>query len=394
MPPRMRAPSRLELCCLLALAACGADASNPAGSDAGSSAASAALGAPRPQTLPTLTHDFGIVPHSETRQHDFVLDVRGTVGADWYSPGTHVDCSCARTELFLRSTDGTLTPIPVFQPDTAPKEGEVLVVRVILDTQKREAVDTKDLDSRVLVVLQRTDSRDPQKRVMWPLQFRFRVDAPIRVRPVATLDFERVPHARPKTISLNLSSDLPSRAVTFSNARCEDARVQLRIEPHDGYSLLQATLQPRDGDTGNLRAIVTVDTDLDPAYQLRIPAVAAFVPDLEAIPLAKISIRTDLSRAQDEGRAGSQYVLVTDHDLSRSEDFVVAKVTDAAGADASSQWSITFENVPGEPRSRRVHARWIGARSSEFRGELVLAKDTQKGPFLPIELVALHDKNP
>ena len=53
-----------------------------------------------------------------------------------------------------------------------------------------------------------------------------------------------------------------------------------------------------------------------------------------------------------------------------------------------------FENVPGEPRSRRVHARWTGARSSEFRGELVHAKDTQKGPFLPIELVALHDKNP
>ncbi len=394
MPPRMRARPDLLFCSLLALAACGdgSAAHDGAGTTAGNAPSASAQ--QHPVTLPTLSHEFGAVPHGETRQHDFVLDVRSIAGPGWYSPGTHVDCSCARTELFLRGSDGVLQPIPVFQPDTAPKDGEVLVVRVILDTQKREAVDTKDIDSRVLVVLQRADSNDPQKRVMWPLQFRFRIDAPIRVRPVATFDFERVPPARPKVVALNLSSDIAGRAVQFSNARCEDARVQLRIEPNDGYTLLHATLTPRTGDTGNLRAIVTVDTDLDPAYQLRIPAVAAFVPDLEAIPLPKVSIRADLTKPQDEGRGGSQYVLVTDHDLSRPEEFVVAKITDAAGRDATRLWSITFEKVPGEPRSCRVHARWTGSQASEFRGELVLAKDTQKGPFLRIELVALHDKNP
>lgn len=394
MPPRMRARPHLLLCSLIAFVACSEGSATPDGSAPTTGNAQPAGPQQQPVTLPTLSHEFGAVRHGETRQHDFVLDVRAIAGPGWYSPGTHVDCSCARTELFLRGRDDALQPIPVFQPDTAPKDGEVLVVRVILDTQKREAVDTKDIDSRVLVVLQRADSNDPQRRVMWPLQFRFRIDAPIRVRPVATFDFERVPPARPKTVALNLSSDLEGRAVKFSNAGCDDPRVQLRIEAQDGYTLLHATLTPRKGDTGSLRTIVTVDTDLDPAYQLRIPAVAAFVPDLEAIPLPKISIHADLTNPQDEGREGSQYVLVTDHDLSRPEDFVVAKITDAAGRDASRLWSITFEKVPGEPRSCRVHARWTGSQPSEFRGELLLAKDAQKGPFLPVELVALHDKNP
>jgi len=87
-------------------------------------------------------------------------------------------------------------------------------------------------------------------------------------------------------------------------------------------------------------------------------------------------------------------VVVTDHDTSRPEDFVVSTITDSQGKDASSSWAITFDRIDGDPRSRRVHARWTGASTTEFRGELSLCKDKDKGPFLVIELVALHDKNP
>ena len=210
MPPRMLAPRRTLLWpCLIALAACGRDSIEVAASVPQQNTV--------PQSPPALTHDFGSIPHGEVRMHDFVLDVRQQIGEGWYSPGTHVDCSCARTELWLRSKDGSERQIAIYSPDTAPRDGESLVIRTILDTSKREAVDTKDLDSRVLVVLQRTSSRDPQQRVMWPLQFRFRIDAPVRVRPVATIDFERVAPAKPRRITLNLSSDLPERAVAFRN---------------------------------------------------------------------------------------------------------------------------------------------------------------------------------
>ena len=387
MPLRMPAPRRTLLWpCLIALAACGRDSIEVAAAVPPQNAV--------PQSPPALTHDFGSIPHGEVRMHDFVLDVRQQIGEGWYSPGTHVDCSCARTELWLRSKDGSERPIAIYSPDTAPRDGESLVIRTILDTSKREAVDTKDLDSRVLVVLQRTSSRDPQQRVMWPLQFRFRIDAPVRVRPVATIDFERVAPAKPRRITLSLSSDSPERAVAFRNPKCEDPRVQLALEAQDGFTLLHASLLPQPGDSGNLRAIVTVDTDLESGYQLRIAAVAAFVPDMEAIPLPKLAIRADLRQAQREDKAGTQYVLATDHDESRPEDFLVARIVDASGKDASASWAITFEPVVGEPRSRRVHARWIGATTTEFRGELVLCKDVARGPFLPIELVALHDKNP
>lgn len=365
---------------------CAAAACGPSQADQ-----SVSQGPPQP---PVLTHDFGVVRHGEMRSHDFVLDLREVLGPGWYSPGTHVDCSCAKTELLLRQKDGSERLLAAYQSDAAPKDGEVLVVRTILDTQKREAVDSKELESRVLVVLQRVESRDPTKRVMWPLQFRFRVDAPVRVRPVATIDFERVPPAAPKVVTLTLASDLEGQAVRFSNPSCEDARVSLALEPKDGFTLLHATLSPTKGDSGNLRAIVEVATDLSPAYTLRVPAVAAFVPDLEAIPLPKIAIRADLSSPQSKERSGSQYVIATDHDATRPAEFVVARITDARGNDASASWSITFENVPGEPRSRRVLARWVGKAEAEFRGELVLCKDPKNGPFLPVELVALHDKNP
>ena len=87
-------------------------------------------------------------------------------------------------------------------------------------------------------------------------------------------------------------------------------------------------------------------------------------------------------------------MLVTDHDTSRPEEFVVARLLDAQGKDASASWAITFDRIDGDPRSRRVHVRWTGASETEFRGELALCKDKDKGPFLAIELVALHDKNP
>ena len=48
----------------------------------------------------------------------------------------------------------------------------------------------------------------------------------------------------------------------------------------------------------------------------------------------------------------------------------------------------------GDPRSSRLHLRWIGHRESEFRGQIVLAKDAANGPFLPIEVVALHAPPP
>lgn len=347
-----------------------------------------------PQDVPGEVHDFGVVRHGDSVRHDFVLDLRSKFGPGWYCPGTQVDCSCARTELWLRAEDGSERQVEIMNPASAPQEGEVLVVRTVLESGRREAVDTKETTSRVLVVLQPVNASDTTNRRAWPLQFRYRIDSPVRVRPVATLDFGRVPVSRPKTLELVLASDLEGRAVAFSQPQSDDPRVTLELEPRDGLAMLRATFTPATGDEGSVRALVTVETDLQPAYRLGLAATATPVPDLEAVPYPKLSLRADLREAQPEGKALSQYVLVTDHDPSRPEEFVVARLVDDRGQDASASFAVAFEPVPGEPRSRRVLVRWLGRQEREFRGELVLAKDPQSGPFLPIELVAIHDPRP
>lgn len=339
-----------------------------------------------------LVHDFGTIRHGESRQHDFVLDLRTALGEGWYAAGTHVDCSCARTEIWLRSRDGEERRVEILGPGSAPKEGEVLVVRTILDTQRREPIDTKVLESRAVVVLQHVDSRDPNQRAPWTLQFRFQVDSPVRVRPVAIVDFGRVAPSKPGEQTLTLSSDVEGREIRFREPISEDPRVRCTIEKGNGFTLLRVTFAPQKGDVGSLRSLIQIGTDLDPPYQVHLGVTATLAPDLEAIPFPKLSLRADLGVPQPPERAQSQYVMVTDHDATRPAAFVVARLVDDQGKDASDHFAVTLEPVPDEPRSCRVHVRWTGAATVEFRGQLVLAKDPVHGPFLPIELVALNDK--
>lgn len=341
-----------------------------------------------------LTHDYGTIQHGKAGEHDFVLDMRKDLGADYYLLGTHIDCSCARALPFFRDAAGHERAITAYGPDAVPAPGEVLVIRLQVDTARKEPVDVGPVDSHALVQFQHKDARDGNSRQQWFLMFHYAIDAPVRVHPFAVLDFERVPQSRPGTLVTTLASDLPNRPIRFGPAHCADPRVHLELEPRGELTFLRATLQPRGGDDGFVRTLVTVDTDLEAGYQIQLAAIAQIVPDLSAMPLPKLSLRADLRRPQPPERAQSQYLLVTDHDRSRPAEFAVARVVDATGNDASADFEITFEAVAGEDRSRRMRVRWIGHRETEFRGEIALAKDPQRGPFLAIELVALHSPQP
>lgn len=379
MAPPTRTPRSLALTALALLTACGEDAA-PQGRQG-------AQGPPQP---PAQFFDFGTIDHGKAREHDFVLDPNAVLGPGYYAAGAHVDCSCARTMLLLRDATGAERVVQVQSPASSPQPGEVLVVRTLVDTVHKEPIDHPPTDSRVLVVFQRTDARDAGSRVLWPLNFRFAVDAPVRVRPFAVLDFERVPASRQREVLTTLAGDLPDRPVRFGPVRCDDPRVELSLEPRDDLTFLRARLRPRPDDSGPFRALVTIDTDLDSGYRVQLAAVGTVVPDLEASPIPKVSLRADLRHEQTPERAQSQYILVSDHDLSRPAEFVVHSLVDQAGADARDCFDVTFEPVDGDPRAHRLRLRWVGHRDSEFRGELVLAKDPTEGPFLPIEVVALH----
>lgn len=367
-----RLPTRLALlgCCLLA--ACG-PADPPA----------------KPGVLPVLSHDYGTVPHGQAREHDFVVDLLGTLGPGWIAQGTQLDCSCARSRLAILDADGTVHPVARAHPAPLLQDGQKLIVTVLLDTAFKEAVDLKPVNSQGSIVLQRADSMYASDRKMWPMRLRFAIDAPVRLKPFAVLDFERVPVSVPRKLTTVLLSDIPNQPIAFGPASCADPRVQLQLLEREDKTLLETKFVPTE-QTGSFRSLVTIDTDLPSGYQVKIPVVGKVVPDLEVSPIAKISLLTDLTRAQPETAAASQYVQVTDHDKSRPAGFVVAQVVDGSGADASDSFAVRFEPLDGDERTHRMYVRYTGGQAGEFRGEIVLAKDPEKGPFLPIQLVALH----
>ena len=373
--PATRLPAHLALlgCCLLA--AC--DPGHPP---------------VEPGTLPVLSHDYGTVPHSQAREHEFVIDLLGTIGPGWIAQGAQLDCSCARSKLSILDATGTVQPVDPGHPAPLLQEGEKLILTVQLDTAFKEAVDLERVTSQGSLVLQRADSMRADRK-LWPIRLHFAIDAPVRLQPFAILDFERVPVSVPRELTTVLLSDMPEQPIEFGPASCADPRVHLNLRKRDDKTLLDTTFIATE-QTGSFRSLVTIDTDLASGYQIKMPVVGKVVPDLEASPMAKLSLRTDLTRAQPQAAEASQYLQVTDHDKRRPSDFVVAGVVDAAGDDASESFAIRFEPLKGNERSQRMYVRYTGGQAGEFRGQIVLAKDPENGPFLTIQLVALHHPGP
>ncbi len=366
---------RLLTCILLALAACAPPAAPPA---------------PTQGTPPELFHDFGTIPHAQSVAHDFVVDIRA-LGTDLVPLGVSADCSCARTEMILRAKDGS-ERIATGQPlsEFAARPGEVLVVRLTVDTLRKEAADLKPADSRATLILQPAAATNALSRLNVPIRFRFAIDSPVALRPFAIVDFGEVPLSNKPALLTVLSGD--GTPVRFGPATADDPRVQLRLEPHGEETRLHVRLEPAPGDQpGTFQSIATVQTDHASGYVLRIPVVGKLVPDIVVRPMAKVS----LGLFDFETDRPEQFVLVTDHDRSRPAEFVVSRIVDGSGKDCSAWFAVELQAQAGDARTTRMVVRFTGgAVPPTFRGEIVLAKDPVAGPFLPIELVAFHRKRP
>ncbi|GAB4145472.1 MAG: hypothetical protein Fur0037_13370 [Planctomycetota bacterium] len=337
-------------------------------------------------------HDFGTIPLGESSEHDFVLDTR-SVAEDLVCVGVRADCSCARTRMLLRDSSGAEREIlGLPRIESAPRAGEVLVIRVRIDTAGKEAVDLPPTQSRATVVLQHLSDPDPTHRLYVPLGLRYAIDSPVRLHPFAILDFESVPMSLPRTVMTWASSDIEGRAVKFGPASCDDERIALRLLPDGDRTRIEATFRPEPGqEPGPFRSLVRIRTDLDGGREILLAATGTVIPDIVAEPMPKISLgEFDFAVPGRE-----QFVNVHDHDPKRSPEFLVARFVDRAGRDATDRFSVRLEPIPGDARGRRVFVKYEGGlEPPSFRGELVLAKDPEKGPFLPIEIVAFHKKRP
>jgi hypothetical protein len=342
----------------------------------------------------TLEHDFGIIPHGEKREHEFTLDLK-QVPEDYLPLRVHLDCSCGHADLSWRKADGTRRFIDgTGGAQSRGEPGEQLALRLVLDTTKKEPLDLEKTISRGFVVLQKANDLSGTDRVSWPLFVRFGIDAPITLHPLATLDFGRVPQSVPGSLVTTLRGDERHRGVKFRAVASDHPDLAVALEAAEDHWRLRARVTPRHSNTaqdlGHYRATVVVEHDL-PGYRLELQAVWKVVPDLEAMPMPKLIVTAPLGQEQDKAKSVGQFVLVTDHDPSRSSEFAVLEVVADSGRDLKPHLALWFEPVPEQPRQHRLFARYLGGLVRGERGRIVLTKDGAKGPFLPLEL-AIFDK--
>lgn len=368
---------------LLLLAACSRPPATPA--------ERSTVPPPPAAKLAAFEHDFGVIPHGASRQHEFELDP-AALGEPWVPLSVHLDCSCGHADLRLRKTDGSERfVIPNGLTTNLPAAGERLWLRVVIDTANREAIDVPRTTSHGYVVLQHPRDLTGTERVRWPIRLHFAIESPVLLRPLATFDFGRVPQSQVAHLVTTLRGDERHADAVFGPAICPDPRLDVALTRDGEHWLLRASCRP--GEPGNHRARITIGTSL-PGYELHIAATWKAVPDLEATPVPKLSFRAPLGRAQSPDEASSQFLLVVDHDTSRPPEFEVARIVADDGRDLAGCFDVTFTALPPPSRQQRVTVRYTGGLTAAVRASLVLAKDRERGPFLPIELVVFAAKEP
>ncbi|MCA8948920.1 MAG: hypothetical protein KDE27_05415, partial [Planctomycetes bacterium] len=334
----MRTRGRSILLASLALAACNdepAEHAVPPRDSAATPGAATQDGA-KAHALPALEYDFGVIPHGESRTHDYAIDLAQLPAGPWVPLHVSLDCSCGRGQLLFRAADGS-ERILDGRPSEAntARPGEQLLARVVLDTLTKDPEDLPHTLSRGFVVLQPLADLTGHDRVRWPFLVRFGIDCPVRVTPFAALDFGAVPQSQSPSIPLLLRGDEQHAAVHFGPAESSDPSIEVRLEPGDGEHEARLHARCHPGELGNHRAVLAVGTDLAGGYRVNIGVTWKVIPDLTASPMAKLSFRAALDRAQTEADASSQYLMVSNHDLASSAEFAVHEIVGPDGIDAA-----------------------------------------------------------
>lgn len=408
----MRLSLLTTLSLTLLLAACSEDpakATGPVGAGTASSGTGGGQGAPmisakagsKQKARLILDHDFGVVPHGEKREHDFELDL-SQLGEPHVPLRVHLECSCGKAVIKLRKADGTERPIDGSGYErNLPREREKAIMRITLDTRKKEAADLEGAVSRGYILLQPLSDTTGMARIRWSFLVRFGIDAPVELHPFSSLDFGSVAESMVGNVLTTLRGDAKHPDVEFTSVESSDPDIVATLEPAEDHVVLRARCTP--GEPGNHRALLLVKTDL-PDYSFGIEVAWKVVPDLEASPLNKISISARLDEEQPERMRLMQSVLVTDHNRNRSPEFVVRHIVGEDGRDVTKLFDVTVTPVPGKERQRRLGIRYLGGLldgqstppNYSFRGKIVLTKKgaepTAMAPTLPIDLVVFPSR--
>ncbi len=342
---------------------------------------------PPPAWQPTpIFHDFGMIPHGKIAAVRLGIDFPTDRGP-MLPLAFQGNCSCASWAFVAvdpkgneRVTHGRAAIEHCVVP------GEKLFLELRLDTNRKEALEQKPVTNHGEVFL--VDLHEKVGRVAIPVTFTFGIDAPVTLKPFATVDFGPLPLSRVFTVAIELHAR-GTTPVHFGPVRAGDPRVTARLIEQDGLTLLDIRVQPDAGrGLGALNTVIRVGTDLPDGYEIPIPVTGSIVDDVEVKPMERVSFgRFDFTAPQ-EG-----FVILQDFDDRRDPAFEVRGVRSIVGKDLAQHIETDLQPIDGNPRAARLFIRYRGTLAGvrSFRGFVDVGKHGAEGSVASVEFVGFSD---
>ena len=189
----------------------------------------------QPPPQEPLHHDYGTIRHGLGKDHVFEIPL--PEADEEVIPATFQgDCACAAGLLMIRDRDGHNRPVlGLEKPDARVFPGETVVLRLFLDTSTQEPVSVKRTPSKGTVTFESLGSTNP-RRYHVPLTFDYAIHAPVRLAPVAVIDFGELPYCKTFSQTLELHNDLPGHQLELDKLEIGDPRIRAELvqQPRNG----------------------------------------------------------------------------------------------------------------------------------------------------------------
>ena len=355
----------------------------------------------------TVEYDFGTLRHGATATADLTIPVPSE--GRWKPLVFQRSCSCARHKFVLRSPDGSERPVGAQPSDkSAVGADEKLLLRLSILTEEKEAADAATVANRGGVVLEEIDRSDGTRtRTTVPVVFHYAIDAPIQVRPSATIDIGTLALSRSYSQLIELEPDDPTTELGAVRVLQADAAtqelidapdVEIRWVEEDAASparRLKFRLTPHERHAGPFGVLLVVETNLetevDGTYRLEVPITATLVEDLQVYPVDRFLF----GRIDFDERAET-FVQVTDHNLARDPALHVLAIRDLNGNRVDELFEAHTDRATADERTLRLVLTYLGKPPSTnakyLRGNVSVGR-TPNGPeLLKIPYVAIRKR--
>lgn len=320
-------------------------------------------------------HDYGTLPLGTKKTHDIEIPIPSNEHGDVIvADSFHGNCSCSIGMVMIAGPAGRTRAVYGL-PDDQRKvgKGEKVILRLTLDTKDMEPVDVPRTRSVGSIRFQLVSGDDHARYESKYIQFDYGVKTPIKVAPVAHVDFGFLPLCRTFPQTLELSSNLPGETMQLGEISVSHDCITAKLEGEGDKRLLKVKITPTRNLERQIRGGIAMPTGRADYPFLRIGVSGTFVGDIQYMPAETLSF--DMF---DFRKTKEQFVNLLDHDSTRPSEFVIRSFNDKNGNDISKHFNVEFQPLSG--RQIRVNVKYLGTMGGmRMGGELSLAK-TEGGP--------------